>query len=37
MLALCDTLATDVLSTVRNSWESAEGDEHQRCFLGMLE
>ena len=36
-LSLWDTLATDILSTVRHSRGSPQGDEHQRYFRGVLE
>ena len=32
-----DTFVTDIFSTVRHSWESPQGDEHQRGFLEVLE
>ena len=37
MLALWDTFATDLLPTVRHSWGEMNGEEHQRCFLGVFE
>ena len=37
MLALWNTFTTEIMSTVKHSGESPQGDEHRTCFLGVLE